>query len=126
MEFTFKLKKEGLADEEKEIKNIYNYLQAIARITITKGTLFEQYQSLSLGKNEGLDVNKKSQITDFIMVPDSKCEGIDTPNGRVNFVCFVGVTKNEINAKTGKGITVKELYEKIGTDITDYNRKSTI
>lgn len=126
MEFTFKLKKDGLEDEEKEIINIYNYLQAIARITFTNGTLFEQYQSLSLGKNEGIDVNKKSLITDFIMVPDSKCEGIDTPNGRVNFVCFVGVTKNEINAKTSKEITVKELYEKIGSDITDYNRKSTI
>lgn len=126
MEFTFKLKKDGLVDEKKEIINIYNYLQAIARITFTNGTLFEQYQSLSLGKNEGIDVNKKSQITDFIMVPDSKCEGIDTPNGRVNFVCFVGVTKNEINAKTNKEMTVKELYDRIGTDITDYSRESTI
>lgn len=125
MEFTFKLKKDGLL-EEKEISNIYNYLQAIARITFTNGTLFEQYQSLCLGKNIGIDVNKKSKITDFIMVPDSKCAGIDTPYGRVNFVCFVGVTNNEITAKRNKEITVKELYEKIGTDITDYNRMSVI
>lgn len=60
------------------------------------------------------------------MVPDSKCAGIDTPYGKINFVCFVGVTKSEITAKRNKEITVKELYEKIGTDITDYNRMSVI
>lgn len=126
MEFTFKLKKDGLLDEEAEISNIYNYLQAIARITFTDGTLFEQYQSLSFGKDIGIDVNHKSKITDFIMVPDSKCAGIDTPYGRIDFVCFVGVTKNEITAKQNKEVTVDELYKKIGTDVTDYNRESVI
>lgn len=126
MEFTFKLKKDGLIDEQKEILNICNYLQAIARITFTNGTLFEQYQSLCLGKNIGIDADKKSKITDFIMVPDSKCKGINTPYGRINFVCFVGVTNNEITAKRNQEITVEELYKKIGTDVTDYNRMSVI
>ena len=126
MEFTFKLKKDTQIDDEKEILNICNYLQAIARITFTNGTLFEQYQSLSLGKNIGIDANNKSKITDFIMVPDSKCPGMNTPYGRVDFVCFVGVTNSEITAKLNKEITVQELYEKIGSDITDYNRESVI
>ena len=51
---------------------------------------------------------------------------INTQNGKVNFVEFIGVTDNELKAIQKKQITVKELYKKIGSDVTSYNRNSVI
>ena len=47
MEFTFKLKKAGLADEEMEIKCICGILQQIAKITFTRGEIFKSFEYLS-------------------------------------------------------------------------------
>lgn len=126
MEFTFKLKKDSYENEENEIKCVCGILQAIARITFTKGERFNAYEYLYSGQTEGIDYKGKSNITGFITVPDNKFHEIDTPNGKVCFVEFIGVTDSELKAIQNKQILVKELYEKIGTDITNYNRKSVI
>ena len=126
MEFTFKLKKDKYENEENEIRCVCGILQSIARITFTKEELFNVYEYLYTGQKEGIDYNRKSNITGFITVPDDKFHEIDTPNGKVCFVEFIGVTDNELKAIQNKDIRVKELYEKIGSDITDYNRKSVI
>ena len=44
----------------------------------------------------------------------------------MEFVEFIGVTDNELLALKNKVIDVKKLYEKIGSDITSYNRKSAM
>lgn len=126
MEFTFKLKKEKYENEEAEIKGICHILQQIAKITFTKGELFEAYQYLYTGQTSGIDINQKSNITGFITIPDNKLNTLNTVNGRVDFVEFIGATDKELLALKNKEITVKELYERIGSDITDYNRKSVI
>ena len=126
MEFTFKLKKDTYENEENEIKCICGILQAIARITFTKGEVFNNFEYLYTGQTEGIDCNRKSNITGFITVPDDKFHEIDTPNGKVCFVEFIGATDSELRAIQNKQVTVKELYEKIGSDITDYNRASVI
>lgn len=126
MEFTFKLKKDNYENEENEIQCVCGILQSIARITFTKGELFNVYEYLYTGQTTGIDSKQKSNITGFITVPDDKFKEIDTPNGKVCFVEFVGVTDNELKAIHNKEIRVKELYEKIGTDITNYNRQSVI
>ena len=74
----------------------------------------------------GIDVNQKSNITGFLTIPDKNFRTLDTPNGKVEFVEFVGITNNEILAIKNKETDVKTLYEKLGSDITDYNRKSII
>ena len=51
---------------------------------------------------------------------------INTPNGKVDYVEFIGATNNELLALKNKEIDVKTLYEKIGSDITNYNRNSVI
>ncbi|MEI0479199.1 suppressor of fused domain protein, partial [Brachyspira pulli] len=51
---------------------------------------------------------------------------INTPNGKVIFVELLGATDAELNAIYDKKITVKELAQKIGTDITDYSRESLL
>lgn len=126
MELTFKLKKDNYENEENEIKCICGILQSIARITFTKGEVFNSYEYLYTGQTEGIDYNRKSNITGFIIVPDDKFHEINTQNGKVNFVEFIGVTDNELKAIQKKRITVNELYKKIGSDVTSYNRNSVI
>lgn len=102
MEFTLKLKKDNYEDEEAEIRGICGILQTIAKITFTQGEIFQPFEYLYTGQTQG----------------------IDTPNGHVDFVEFIGVTDAELRKIIDKEITVKELYDHLATDITDYNRAS--
>ena len=124
MEFTFKLKKDNYENEEDEIKCICNILQSIARLTFTKGEIFKPYEFLYTGQTQGIDAKMKSNITGFITIPDTDFNPIDTPNGKLIFVEFIGVTNDELLAVKDKNIDVKSLYEKIGSDVTSYNRQS--
>lgn len=124
MEFTLKLKKDQITKEEIELKGICGILQSIARLTFTRGEIFRPYEYIYTGQKEGIDTKQKSNLTGFILVPEPKIEGIETPNGHVDFVELIGVTDNELKAIMNKETTVKELYEKLGNDITDYQRES--
>ena len=126
MEFTFKLKKDNYENEESEIKCICGVLQQIAKITFNNNEIFNPYEFLYTGQTQGIDATRKSNITGFITIPDTNFQTINTPNGKVTFVEFIGATNEELIALKNKEITVKELYEKIGSDITSYNRKSVI
>ena len=126
MEFTLKLKKDKYEDEEAEIKGICGIFQMIARITFQNGELFRAFEYLYTGQKEGIDTKMKSNITGFITIPDINAGSIDTPNGKVDFVEFIGVTDAELIALKDKKITVKELYEKLGSDVTNYNRESVV
>ena len=126
MEFTFKLKKADYEDEEAEIRCICGILQAVARITFTKGEIFRPYEFLYTGQTQGIDTKTQSEITGFITVPDPDLGSINTQNGKVDFVEFIGATDVELLAVRNKETDVKTLYEKIGSDVTDYIRKSVI
>ena len=126
MEFTFKLKKDNYKNEEAEIKCICGILQSIARITFTKGEVFNAYEYLYTGQTQGIDTEMKSNITGFITISDNKLNPINTSNGKVDFVEFIGATDSELIALKNKELDVKSLYEKIGSDITNYNRESVI
>ena len=126
MEFTFKLKKDKYGGDESEIKCVCGILQQIAKITFTNGELFQPYEYLYTGQTTGIDVRQRSKLTGFITIPDNNFKTIETENGRVTFVEFIGATDAELLALRNKQITVKELYEKIGSDVTDYDRDSVI
>lgn len=123
MEFTFKLKKGCYEDEEAELKNLCGILQSISRVTFTKGELFLPFEYVCTGRTEGVDVQQLSQITGFFTLPDRELRAIETPNGRVEFVCFVGACYQELLALREHTLTVRELYERLGTDVTDFRRK---
>lgn len=119
MEFTFKLKKDKSITDE-FLKEICSILQDVARITFTEGELFKEYEYIDFGEKLF-----NSSISGFITVKDPDAKSINTPNGRVSFILFIGVTEDEITSiKNGK-ITVRDLYPKIG-DITDLKRKSSV
>lgn len=127
MEFTFKLKKGcyGQADEEEEFRCICSNLDNIAKLTFDKGELFLPNEYVYTGQTEGIDRYQTSKLTGFITVSDPTVNTLETPNGKVEFVEFIGVTDSELKAIMDKKIRVRELYEKIG-DITDYTREAVI
>lgn len=126
MEFTLRLKKGFGEDEEAEIRCICGVLQQIARITFTSNEIFRAYEYLYTGQKSGMDARQLSAITGFITVPDAKIAQIATPNGKVELVEFIGVTDAELNKLVSKELTVSELYQMLGSDITDYARKSVV
>ncbi len=107
MEFTMRLKKNCCEDEEAEIRCVCGNFQNL----------------IYTGQKNGIDVRQMSALTGFITVPDTLVRGIDTPNGHVDFVEFIGATDAELLKIQSKETTVRELFEKIG-DMTDYSRKS--
>ncbi len=124
-EMTFKLKKDNYANEEGELKCICGILQAIARITFNNSEIFQPFEFLYTGQTTGIDAYQKSNITGFICVPDTSVNTIDTPNGRVAFLTFIGMTDAEL--KTLDTLqSVKDIYARLGSDITDYNRESLV
>ncbi len=77
-------------------------------------------------QTDGIDANRQSNITGFITVAEPKAPEISTPNGTVVFVELVGATDAELSAIYQKELQVTELYEKLGSDVTDYHRKSVV
>ncbi len=123
MEFTMRLKKDCCEDEEAEIRCVCGNFQNLAKITFNNGELFNAWEWIYTGQKNGIDVRQMSALTGFITVPDTLVRGIDTPNGHVDFVEFIGATDAELLKIQSKETTVRELFEKIG-DMTDYSRKS--
>jgi len=123
MEFTMRLKKDCCEDEEAEIRCVCGNFQNLAKITFNNVELFNAWEWIYTGQKNGIDVRQMSALTGFITVPDTLVRGIDTPNGHVDFVEFIGATDAELLKIQSKETTVRELFEKIG-DMTDYSRKS--
>ena len=134
-ELTLKLKRgeyKNQSEERKELLNIALFLQNFAKYIIQENSIVKPYEDTYLvkasssRKNIGIDIAGTSNIVAFITVPDKDLQSLDTPYGRVDFIALIGITKKELQALRNGKITEKELYEKIGTDVTSYHRKSVI
>jgi len=128
MEFTMKLKKSSIdkKNEEGELRCVCGTLQKVARITFEHGELFNANEYIYTGQTAGIDCGQSSTLTGFILVADPSVGSIDTKNGRVDFVEFIGCTDDELVAVKDKRMTVEELYSAIGSDVTDYKRCSVL
>ena len=73
-----------------------------------------------------MDIEHKSNIVGFITIPDPELRVVHNFYESVDFIAFIGVTEQELQAVMKKELTVKELYEKLGSDVTSYTRKSVI
>ena len=125
-EYTFKLKKKNTENFDSEIEHTIPMLGVIAAFSSSCSELIKQYQVIPGEQGKGMDLKNESKITGFITVPDASLNFINTPNGKVDFVELVGVTDMELKSINNNQITVKELFDKIGSDITDYDRDSVI
>lgn len=126
MEFTFRLKKSCCLDEAAEIQTVCQNMMNIAKFTFNDGELFMPYEWIYTGQTTGIDNRQVSELTGLILVPDARVSEITTPFGRVQFVEMVGAAHRELLALENESITVEELYARIGTDMTDYNRRSVV
>ncbi|MCI8868950.1 MAG: suppressor of fused domain protein [Lawsonibacter sp.] len=124
LEFTLKLRKEGLGEEMPELQCIVRILNDLARLTFEKGEQFFPDEYIYTGQELGFDVNQRSRLTGFITALD-EAGTIQTPNGKVDFVKLIGASDAELRAVMDKKLRVQELAERIG-DLTDYTRESVI
>jgi hypothetical protein len=119
-ELTVKLKKLAWIDES-EIKNIAGVLQSLARYAFSSNRGFMPYEYIWTKQTNGFDLNGKSKLTGFATLPD-EAGIIETPNGKVEFICVVGLTDKELRSIVEKHYTTKEILEKLGSPLTDYER----
>lgn len=124
-EMTFKLKKDNYDDLNKEIRCVCQILQTLARITFQKGVVFGPNEFIRTGQTVGIDSKGESDIRGFICISDPSVNTIDTPNGKVAFIEMVGMTEDELLSLSTRD-SVKNIYSKLGSDITDYKRKSVL
>lgn len=124
-EFTLKLKKYDFEDLEGELKCICGILQSIARITFNSGTIFGANEFIRTGQTTGIDLNQQSEINGFLCISDPTVNTLETPNGRVEFIELVGMSDAELQTLSSRD-SVKEIYARLGSDLTDYRRKSIV
>ena len=127
LEFTFKLKKAGLADEEEEIRGVCATLQKLARYTFQTGNIIFPVEYIYTRQTTGIDVGQQSKLTGFITEQDDLVGPIDTPFGRVTFVTLIGTTDAElkhINESDQSKLEIQKLLDQLGTQVTDYDRES--
>ncbi len=124
-ELTVKLKKSCVHDEDAELRNMAGILQSLAGVAFEQEEVFSPYEYIYTGQESGMDADAKSEITGFITLPDS-LGTIQTPNGMVTFVELVGVTNKELAPILDKHWSVKDLAQKLGSDLTDFERKSLL
>ncbi|MBP1592180.1 MAG: suppressor of fused domain protein, partial [Oscillospiraceae bacterium] len=122
-EMTFKLKKDTYDDLNKEIRCVCQILQTLARITFKQGIVFGPNEFIRTGQTVGIDSKGESDIRGFICISDPSVYTIDTPNGKVAFIEMIGMTEDELLSLSTRD-SVKNIYSKLGSDITDYKRKS--
>ena len=126
-ELTFKLKK-GCYDpdnEDNELKSIAGILQQVAKITFRDGDIFQNNEYIYTGQTAGIDYNQKSALTGFICISDPTVNTLHTEFGIVEFIELIGMTDAELKT-LGSHDSVAEIYKRLGSDVTDYNRNSIV
>ena len=123
-ELTLKLKKYPWIDDS-EMKCIAGVLQTMARYVFGNGVGFKPYEYIWTKQTEGFDLNGKSKLTGFAMLPD-EAGVIETPNGKVEFICVVGLSDRELRGIADKEFTTREILEKLGSPLTDYEREEVV
>ncbi|MCP3774046.1 suppressor of fused domain protein [Paenibacillus sp. MZ04-78.2] len=93
-ELTFRLACEE--DEEEPPAWALNLLQNMARYVFKSGNIFRSGDYLDANGPICLDAD--TQLTALAFVEDPELPAIDTPNGRVQFVQMVGITRDELEA----------------------------
>ena len=97
-----------------------NSLGNLARYTYKSERWFEPFQFVS-GRGQPLRTESTTQLTSYVVVPDTEVPGIDTVHGRVDFLQLVGVTQAELDwvaseSRDGAAERAQELTTRIAAD----------
>ena len=106
----------------------------LARYTYTSKRWFEPFQFID-GRGRPLRVGSDTQLTSYLVVPDTEVPGIDTVHGRVDFLQLVGITQPELDwvagdSPDGAAERAQELARRIEADgnphrVTDLGRTTS-
>jgi len=126
-EYTMRLKKNKDEDRDNlEINHALGIFRTFIGGVYAEGDVIPQYHYVHTGQDFGMDIDEKSDKVAFIVVPDARLQSVEGPHGTISFFEIVAISKNELQALINKDMDVETLYKKIGTDLTDYNRKSAV
>ena len=124
-EMTFKLKKGNYKTVDGEFGNVVQILQMLARAVFVGHEAFSSFEFIGFEDGQGIDAEHVSELTGFITINDPSVNTLYTKNGKVEFLELIGVTDKELHTLSDLQ-SVKDLYAKLGTDVTDYGRKSIV
>lgn len=123
-EMTIKLKE----DKAEDCLWAIDMLSNLARYTYTTERFFEAGQCVP-GNGTPLHVGTDSSITALITVNDTSAQTLDTLHGRVEFIQFVGITEEELNAIKKDHDDISLLIERMRQEnpelITDMKRNKS-
>ena len=128
-EMTLKLKKTSEMNdpetEDNELKNICGVLQDLGQYVFETDEIFQPNQYIYSQQTAGFDHAQKSKLTGFAIAMD-EAGTIDTPNGKVEFLCIVGLTDKELRSIYEGNHKTEEILKLLGTDLTDFDRDDLI
>ena len=126
-EYTLRLKKNKDEDRDNlEINHALGLFRSFIGSVFDEGQLIPEYHYVYTGQETGMDIEEQSDKVAFIVVPDARLKPVEGPHGTTSFLEIVAISKNELQALIDKEMDVETLYKKMGTDLTDYNRKSAV
>ena len=123
-ELTFRLAKRE--DEEEPPAWALNLLQNMGRYVFNSGNVFRSGDYLDA--NGPICLGADTRLTALAFTPDPELSGMDTPNGRVEFLQMVGITREELEAmQTWNTLGVLQACaEYMPHYITDLDRDSLL
>ena len=114
-EYSLSLKKKSNQDDDDiQIFDVLNLMRIAIAKAQTDKALLEDYAYIAAGQ------------AGFIAVPETKLATVNGPSGSIAFKKLVYITASELQALESGSIDAQSLYNKLGSDISDYSRKSLI
>lgn len=123
-ELTFRLFKSAAEDEPPAWA--LNLLQNLGRYVFNSGNVFRSGDYMDA--NGPIALESETALSALAFITDPLLPGIDTPNGRVEFLQLVGITNDELSAMqvwNTLGVLM-EMSEHIPLYITDLHRNSLL
>lgn len=122
MELTYKLKMDDNINDDREINCACEILKFLAKIIEEKNEPFIASQYIRTNNAISMDAEAKSNITGFITIDEPIINNASISGMKIKLIELVGATDIELKAIMNNQMTVDDLYQKLGTDITDYSR----
>jgi len=126
-EYSMRLKKlpDKKADEREKL-NAVSKMKELVVAAFMEERYYHAGEHISFKDSEPLDADKSSDKVGYIVVYDDILMGRQYRAEIFAFLELIPITQPELEALESGEIDVFTLYEKIGTDLTDYDRPSVI